>query len=246
MNPLYILAGALFVLPLCGPIIIEPIVAIHDLWTAKEFLAIMAIMAIIFASYSRGSVHRPAVNYPLLAMMVYLPISTYAAPPILLQYGHENMGNFWIWRSLAWCFAYFLLYQSICANPPVMKRHKQAIIMAIGWAAIVSAGYAYLQALGVDQWQIARPYDEIGQPAAVNITAMIGNPTYLSIFLGMCLPFIIIFYKWPVWIFIGGAILLCQSDIGTVGSVLTFGFLICMKMDKINFDKPIRKDIIKV
>ena len=206
---MYLLAAALFILPLAGPVIFEPIVAISDLWTAKEFLAIMAVFAIV----SRGKFfykHNPF----LTAFLLFLPISAFAAPPFALIYGHENMAGLWIWRSMAWCFAYYLLY---CALPPVaMQRHKDVIAWAIKWAAVISAGYAYIQAAGLDQWQITRAYDEIGQPAAPQITALIGNPTYLAVWLVICLPFL---RGW--WIlFVVGAVVLCKSDIAMAGVVL--------------------------
>lgn len=221
MTPLYILAGALFVLPLAGPIIWEPIVAIPDIWKAKEFYAVMAILAIVLARKSRGAQSSGCKQNPFLTtLLLFLPISAYASPPFALIYGHENLGGFWIWKSMAWCFAYFLLYQTITANHPVRERHKMAIVRAIGWAAIMSAGYAYLQALGVDQWQIARSISEIGQPAAVNITAMIGNPTYLSNWLAMCLPFLMLFFRWYWVVFVLGAVILCKSDISLVGAAI--------------------------
>lgn len=131
---------------------------------------------------------------------------------------------------MAWCFAYYLLYQTITATPPVRERHKKATVRAIGWAAIISAGYAYLQALRVDQWQIARPISEIGQPAAVNITAMIGNPTYLGVWLVMCLPFLMLFFRWHWVVFVLGAVILCKSDISLVGAaVVVPATLVCLR-----------------
>ena len=244
MSPLSILAVSLFVIPLCGPIIIEPFIAVRDLWTTKEFLVLMAILAIVAVNYHRRPVnspdenighsnikspapvnyHRRPVNSPFIALLLFLPVSTFAAPPLELIYGHENMAGLWIWRSLAWCFAYFLLYRALCGQD-VQEGHKTAITRAIGWAAIVSAGYAYLQALGVDQWQISRPMSEIGQPAAVNITAMIGNPTYLAVWMVMCLPFL---RGW--WIlFVVGAVVLCKSDIALAGVVLEAVIWTCLR-----------------
>lgn len=228
MNPRYILAGALFVLPLAGPVILEPIIAIHDLWTAKEALALLAILMIVLSRAGKNNLPPPS-NPFLTSLLLFLPISTYAAPPLALIYGHENVAGLWIWRALAWCLAYYLLYTAACDKPPVRDRHKKTIVWAIGWAAIISAGYAYLQALGVDQWQIARSYDEIGQPAVPHITGMIGNPTYLGVFLAVCLPFLMLFFRWYWTVFVAGAVLLCRSDIATAGLVIVPVLLACLR-----------------
>ncbi len=225
MSPLFILAVSLFVIPLCGPIIIEPFIAIRDLWTTKEFLVVMAILVI--ATAGTRSVRLALADNPFLtALLLFLPISTFAAPPLELIYGHENMAGLWIWRSLAWCFAYYMLYQAI---PPIRDKQENAIIGCIKWAAIISAGYAYIQAIGLDQWQISRPMSEIGQPAAVNITALIGNPTYLAVWLVMGLPFLVLFFRWYWVVFVLGAVLLCKSDIALAGAVLTLVFMACMR-----------------
>ena len=207
-------------IPLCGPIIIEPFIAVRDLWTTKEFLVLMAILAMQ---------HRTTLcnirNPFLTALLLFLPISTFAAPPLELIYGHENMSGLWIWRSLAWAFAYFMLYRALCGQDVQEGHFRETFTRTIGWAAIISAGYAYIQALGLDQWQISRPMSEIGQPAAVNITAMIGNPTYLAVWLVMCLPFL---RGWSIP-FVLGAVLLCKSDIALTGAVLTIVFMVCMR-----------------
>ena len=238
MNPLFILAVSLFILPLCGPIIIEPIIAVRELWVAKEFLALLSILLISASSYIRGHQHKTAINWPLLALIFFLPISIYAAPPLRLMYGHENIAGLWMWRSLAWCFAYFMLYCAICANPPVRERQKNWIIWCIGWAVIINSGYAYLQFIGLDQWQIVRNLRELDpnfhppDPDAIKsieITAMIGNPTYLGVWLTMCLPFLVLFFRWYWTAFVIGAIFICKSDIATVGSIIVIVFSICMR-----------------
>ena len=238
MNPLFILAVSLFVISLCGPIIIEPIIAVRELWVAKEFIALLSILLITISAYIRGHEHKAAINWPLLALMFFLPISIYAAPPLRLMYGHENIAGLWMWRSLAWCFAYFMLYCAVCANPPVRERQKRWIIWCIGWAAIISAGYAYIQFIGLDQWQLARSWKELtgnaepgsGTIKSVNVTGMIGNPTYLGVWLAMCLPFLVLFFRWYWAVFVWGAIFLCQSDIATIGSLITLFFIVCMRV----------------
>ena len=226
MNPLVILAVSLFAVPLCGPIIIEPVLAIHDLWTTKEFLVLMAILAMQHRATSCNVVQRR--NPFLIALLLFLPISTFSAPPLQLIYGHANIANLWIWCSLAWCFAYFMLYQAL-GGQEVQEGQKKAIIQAIGWAAIISAGYAYIQALGLDQYQIARAAKEIGNPVSVNITAVIGNPTYLAVWLVMCLPFLALFFRWYWTVFVVGAVLLCKSDFGLAGLVLVPILLACLR-----------------
>ena len=237
MNPIFILAVSLFVIPLCGPIIIEPIISITDLWIVKEFLCLSAILLISLATYIRGHQHQSKINWPLWSLILFIPISIYAAPPLELIYGRENMAGMWMWRSFGWCILYLMLYCSICSNPISSERHRGWIIWAIGLTAIISAGYAYIQAMNIDQWQITRSLMEkvvSGPPhparlKAMEITALIGNPTYLATWLAMCLPFLVLFFRWWWVVMVLGAIFICQSDIASAGAMITLIFIACMR-----------------
>lgn len=229
MSTLYILTVSLYVIPLLGPIILEPVISLNQIWTAKEFYVLIFILLIVMAYLINGRDHKATVNYPLIALMLFLPISVFSAPPLQLIYGHENIAGLWMWRGLAWCFGYFMFYMAICSNPPIRDKLKTMIVMAIGIPAIISAGYAYIQFLNIDQWQITKPMTVIGHILSSDITAMIGNPTYLAVWLVMCLPFLCLFFRWYWVAFVLGAIPLCQSDIGNVGAIVTLIFIALMR-----------------
>lgn len=164
----------------------------------------------------------------VIAFLIFLPISIYNAPKYQLSFGFQNMGGLWMWQTLAWILGYYLLYLAI-GQLRVNLDKGIMIARCIGWVAVISSVYAILQFLGLDQFQTTRTYNEIGQPVAPEVTAFIGNPTYLGVFLALSLPFCCLFMRWwwPVLVFI--AILMCQSDFAIGGAIVTAGFMLCMK-----------------
>ena len=203
-----ILALFLFILPLVGPISIEPIVSFKGLWETKEFLAVMAIVCVCLTEW-RGKIGFK--NPWLKCLIVFLVVSSYMIPPIHLLWGDADLGGLWVFKSLLFCLLYIFLLLKITSNPP-SELEKKVIGLAISYSALVSAAYAMLQWLGLDQfqtvftmqWQAVRP--------AAEITAMIGNPVYLGVFLGLSLPFAFLHLnKWQIFIIIF-AMILTQSD----------------------------------
>lgn len=219
---IYILCGALFFIPLCGSIVLDPFFSIRDIFAVKEFLSLLSIILIVACPMNQTAriMHRP-----ISALMVFLVIASFSIPPINLEYGHENLAGLWVWRGLAWAFAYFMLYQRLVSVPFVRDHHQLLFLRAVGWSAILSSLYAFIQWAGLDQWQVTRSVNEIGQPQAPGITAMMINPTYMGIWLAICLPFVIT-YSRKIWIaVVFGAILLSHSDIAIGGAILSMVLL---------------------
>lgn len=226
--PFYILCFSLVVIPLCGSLSFAPFIGLNDSAVAKEFLSIFFIFLISITTYALGPVQgRANINWPLYALIAYLPFSIYNAPPLKLMLGNENLGGLWMWRALAWSAGYFMLYQAIQRLFPAIfvTRKPDIIAKCIGWVAVFSSIYAIVQFLNIDQFQIMRPYEEIGQKTAGGITAIIGSPIYLGVFLGICLPFCVLFMRGWQTALVCVAILMCESDIATCGGVVTLALL---------------------
>ena len=182
--------------------------------------------AIIFiAAISSRLLVKPVKQSPngwLAALLIYIPVSIVCAPNIRLLIGSENVGGLWMWRSLAWAFGYFMVYlavHGICFN---RERNRRIIAWAIITPALLSALYCYAQALGMDQWQYTLSYNEIGSPDVPSLTAMIGNPTYLAVYLALSLPFAVLLAPWWVAVIIGAPILFLHSETAFFGAPLAF------------------------
>lgn len=220
----YLLCGALFFIPLIGSVVFDPFISVRNLWQAKEFIVLMFLVCISCCPGRRDIFN----NRPLCLLMVFLVLSSFSIPPIILKYGHENLGGLWVWRALAWCFAYFIFYQKIASLCLARDEHRALLVRCISWAAVVSAGYAYLQAAGIDQWQFVRPMEEIANPEVPGITALIGNATYLGVWLASCLPFLLMDTNWKYCcplnfkvFFVLGAVFLCGSYFATGSAILS-------------------------
>lgn len=222
---LYLLCLALFIIPLCGPITIIPFIDVKDLWKAKEFLVILTIAA---------SCYFPLKSYrtskPLQWILIFLIISTFLMPPIVLKLGNADLGGLWAWKSLAWVLGYFILYQRI-ASMSLHINDKELISKAIGYAALISSIYAIVQLLNTDQFQLVRDWHDIGMGNShPEMTGMIGNSVYLSIFLVMSLPFSLYAMRpWQSWTIVT-AVLLAGSDTATCGMIIILSILWAMKV----------------
>lgn len=223
---LLIFCLSLLFIPLATPISLPFFPVINDLWQTKDLFVLIFATAIILLTPTKRS-----ENPWLVALMIFLPISIYSAPQFSLIYGTQNMAGLWMWRSLAWCMLYFGLYQALGGLSYNREKTQKMIAGAICWGAIISAAYALLQAIGLDQYQTNRSYFEVGHPAAMNIVAHIGNATYLSVYIGICLPFVVLYMRWYWIILVIIPIIICQSDFGFYGTILTMGLLFCIKMD---------------
>lgn len=219
-------------IPLCGPLQISPFICIRDLWTTKEFLALLAVVIICLIPSPR---RQYTINLWLKIMIVFLVFATYLAPPIKLLLGLADLGGLWMWKSLAWVFAYFMLYRKIRGMPIIHLEQKKLIAKSIGYAGLISAVYAIVQYLNIDQFQTYFRPEWEGYRQAGDITALIGSPVYLGVFLGLCLPFSIYALRWWQSIVIILAILTCQSDTATIFVVFMLVFMCCMRAKSLNW-----------
>lgn len=132
-----------------------------------------------------------------------------------------------MWRALAWCLIYYIFFLSI---QKVEIDSYRTLGKSIGWCAFIVSIYAWLQFFGLDQFQVIRPFEEIGWGnSAPGIASTIGSGFYLANFLAICLPFCFYTMRWWQIIAIIGAILICQSDTATLGLVLTLVLLLAMQ-----------------
>lgn len=190
--------------------------------------------SIIFSCILVASLHSthhftPVKNKWLTALICFLPISIIQAPHIQIQIGKAFLGGVWMWQSLAWCLGYygmFLAISNICFK---RDKFKYRIALAIAIPAVLSAGYAYLQYFNLDQFQFVRPFEQIGTPEMARITAWIGNPTYLAVYLSACLPFVFRYLGigWAIFCLI--PILFCKSDTALFGMILAVSIWFAMR-----------------
>lgn len=154
-------------------------------------------------------------------LLAYIPVSIINSPQeIKLIFGGQDICGLWQYRAFTWMLVYFLLHLSINR----MKIDSQKISKAIGYAAFISSVYAWLQFLGLDQFQFTLPGEDIGWThRAADISANIGSSFYLGTWLGMCLPFCVAYMRWWQTVVIVGAIVICQNHTGSIGSALTMG-----------------------
>ena len=188
----WILAIGLFVLPLSGAIIIEPIISI--IHNTKEMLALITCMLLIAYAHICGKYYTRIKNVSIFLLFVYLLFCINAAPKIKLIYGKSNIGNLWEWKAFGVALVYFLFYLSF-SKIYISKKQKEDLCKIIGLTAVISSVYAIFQAFGLDQSQSVKTIEQIGHPKVPHITAMIGNPTYLSIYLVASLPFVWCYFK---------------------------------------------------
>lgn len=232
----WLLSLSLVIIPLMGTISIIPMVNVKDLWETKDLLVLLAIVGIwLMPVPMRQKDPNPWLN----AMLVFLVLALFMLPPVRLLLGSADLGGSWAWKSMAWVFVYYILYTKIVCMPVLHFNQKEMIARAIGYAAVISSLYAIIQALGLDQFQAIYTPKNFGVRKAGEITAMIGNPTYLGIWLVMCLPFCLYaMKKWQIGV-VMVAILLCQSDTATAGMIGSLVLMGLIRARSVKFLKVI-------
>jgi len=230
----WILAAGLFFLPLTNTILIEPLIAIvHN---AREISAL--IVCLLFSVYVQNFRHIRQIdhlNKSLSIFMLFLIFSINASPKIKLIYSGENIGNLWEWKAYTIILIYYIFYLSF-SHISLSLKDKENLCRIIGLTAILSSIYAILQSLGLDQAQVVRHHTEIGSPDVPHITAIIGNPTYLGLYLVASIPFVWNFFKKYASLPVIVAIVLCKSDTAYSGlafMVLIWLFSFCNTRKKI-------------
>ncbi len=230
-----LLCLSLFLVPLIGPVTWMPIIDVKDLWIMKELAVLLSVVGICLMP---SSCRPHTVNPWLKAMMVFLVLAAFLIPPIHLLLGPGiDLGGLWTWRAMAWAFVYFMLYRKIVSGPILHINQKELIAKAIGYAALISAVYASIQFINLDQFQVVLTPKNSGIRTAGEIAAMIGNATYLAVFLGISLPFCLYaMRKWQTGVVIV-AILLCQSDTATLGAAASLVLMALIRAKRLDFLK---------
>ena len=223
----YLLCLSIIIIPIFGQLTILPLTPELSMEHTKEFLSLIFILSIFFSTKKTEWSQLPRNPY-LNFLVLFLILSIYNSPTIKMFFGYEDVYGMWAWKSFSWVLAYYIFYIAIQQINLTWLR-KRALIECIAWTAMLCAVCGAFQFFDIDQFQVTRSLDEIGNPVAKRITSTIGNPTYLGVFLTICLPFCFIYKRWWWTLIIFCVILMCQSDIATMGASLTIFFIMVMR-----------------
>lgn len=173
-------------------------------------------------------------NRWLYLLLAYIPLSILLSPKISMMAWKYDLGGLWMWEAFAWCIGSFLIYHLVLSIDMKREKHRSYIGLSVAIPAVLSSVYAILQAAGIDQFQQTRPAIEIGTPANAGVTAIIGNPTFLAIYLAYCIPFVAMYIrKWWITCIVVVAMFMCGSDTAVMSIVVAYGVFFHAKLPKI-------------
>lgn len=193
-------------------------VAFPDTREIKEFSAIVfSSLIIVLGMYSNNV--KPFKNIWLLLFLAYIPISIFKAPAYNVMIGFDNINGLWNFKPYAYILVFFL---SCCVISSVdwTKEKIDRICSAISWTSFSMALYVVLQHFGLDEIYTVQDVSIIGSTGNPELVGNLGQPTIVSAWLAICIPFSIYLKRWIHLGLVLLAICLTGSAVSIVASAL--------------------------
>ncbi len=189
----------------------------------KMILAMILSLALSLYSFNKG-VFKPYQNKWLLALIVYLPISSLLAPQLSFSFLRIPVGTFWSWESLLYILIFFLAHVSI-ASYEFTKKDVERVLNVIFLTGLTMAFYGIIQWFNLDQFFKGdpRPF------SPSNVVGTLGNPDILSPFLAMIIPIAIYLKKYFMALLMAVVVIFSTSQVAIGSLVVCLAFLIGTK-----------------
>lgn len=185
----------------------------------KEIFVLAVCLALGLLAVYRGEVKK-FTNKWALFLIGWFVINLIMAPKFEVSLLGSDASNFWIWKPFLICVAYFLAIMAI-SSAKVTSRDWTKILKALIYPAFFMSVYLIFQYFGYDQiFGVKQSAIDSGLPSA-RMAGTMGNPTIVSPFVAMCIPFAIYGRKYLIALTMIVAVLLTKSMIAIGALILT-------------------------
>jgi len=204
------------------------LIAGYDSRLPKEQISILLSCVIALFCLFNGLL-KPVKNKWLFITFIFILISMTLIPKTSLVAGFFtgkeffltpdiNIDGVWNFKPVLYCLIYLLYFISVSS----VEWNVKKTFIIISWVGAVLSCFAIIQYFGFNQFLNIRPYEAIGNLPHKEITATLGQPTILSAFLGLCLPFSLYSKRYDHFILSCVAILMTGSLNGIFAILLSF------------------------
>lgn len=227
---------------ICLALIITPFFTLPGMGIreAKMVCAGFFSLSIISLALWEG-IHIKLKNKWLLILMPYLILATYLAPMIPIQFLGIKLFSPWLFKPLLYIVISFILYVVI-SSYKFNSKDISGIFGTLSWVGLAMAIYVIAQSLGIDKFfqprEIPAGISGLVQP---NLVGSLGNPTLVSPFIAMCLPFTLYRKSFVEAIIMSLAICLTLSAIAIGAMIISVSFFFLSK--KVNLSTSLLTSI---
>ena len=200
----------------------------YDSRYPKEMLSIGISCFIAFYCLYNGLL-KPFKNKWFFITMGFMFLALSQIPETGIAFGIPQNGMFavfgdrmeldgiWNYKPILYCIIYLLLLISIISSQLKIKNFFNIIT----WVGFVMAWYVLIQKIGFEQYMTIKTTKELGFGViAKNLIGTMGQPTILSSFLTICLPFAYFNKKWFHVFIISIAAILTQGTLAVAMTIL--------------------------
>jgi len=183
-----------------------------DTRIGKEYIALGFMLASSLVVLFKDGI-KPVQNKWLLIFVGFIFLSIFRAPDFILENG---LRNFWMWQPAAYAII-ILLFISVVASVDALNHDMiKNTIVGVGCAMAI---YVFVQLAGLDPLFFVNDREDTKFLRAAALGGMLGQPTLVAPFIGMCIPFALVEGRWVISILMLTAVILTQSAVGVVATI---------------------------
>lgn len=196
-----------------------------DSRVTKEIVALVFALAIGLLAVFHGNI-KPFKNKFFLLIPIYLFLNLIICPHIDLFINNNEVGDFYFWKPFCEVLCFSLMIIAVAS----MEIDFDYILRIMVICGFIMSIYVFLQAMGLDQFWVAKKEQWFTSVRAYNLGGNLGQPTVVASFMVMMVP--LAFYLRKYWM----ALSITVACLLTHGAMVTMalGLLVMIYLMKFN------------
>lgn len=191
-----------------------------DTRTPKEFFVLGICLALSLLAVYRGEI-KAFTNKWALLLIGWFILNIIQAPRFEVMLIGEDASNFWVWKPFVFGLVYLFAVISISSMNITPKKWLQ-ILKCFIYPAFIMSLYVILQWFGLDQWFGTLDKAILNRVTNPHVAGTMGQPTIVSPFIAMCVPFALYGRKYLIALTMILAVFLTKSMVAIGALILTF------------------------
>lgn len=153
-----------------------------DIWNAQGYFIIFSVLLMYGCSFYFEPIRKGAKNLSFGILFFWIGLQTTYYSILAVQVGGHTLAI--IPFS---CFIIAVLFYKLCVQY-LNKKSIETILRWLFYTGLATIVFCVLQKFGLSQFLVENKEVYHPETSKVFITGLVGNPTHLGAYLGMCLP----------------------------------------------------------
>jgi len=198
-----------------------------DTRVAKLFVGMWLTLALYLSALFSNEI-RKVKNRWLLLFILYIPLSIHLSPQYNIELNGVLSTNFWVWKPFVLILCYFGMFVSV-QSLNITKHTLRSVFSVMVWCGAIMAGYIILQRFGWDQFFIQKTSQQFTGVTQQGLVGSLGQPTIVSPFIAMIVPFAIYLRRYGVAVLLIIAVVLTQSAVAIGAMIISLLVYACLR-----------------